>query len=85
MIHDAIARAICCPGGVCVKPEDCDKGKRTTIVNIPLAVEAVLKVTGEQLMHRWRAESMNVDKARWRSPGTEAEAQAGRYPHRGGE
>lgn len=79
MIHDALSRAICCPGGVCVKPEDCDRGKRATVVNIPAAVEAVLRV----LRAKWRAESMNVDKARWRSPSTEAEAQAGRYPDRG--
>jgi len=67
MIHDAIARAICCPGGTCVKPEDCDRTKRTTVVNIPLAVEAVLKVTGEQLRARWKAESFNVDQERWRA------------------
>lgn len=58
MIHDALSRAICCPGGTCVKPEDCDRGKRATVVNIPLAVEAVLKVTGEQLRARWKAESV---------------------------
>lgn len=67
MIHDAIAHAICCPGGNCVKPEDCDRTKRTTVVNIPLAVEAVLRVTGDQLRARWKAESMNVDQARWRT------------------
>jgi hypothetical protein len=62
MIHDAIARAICCPGGVCVKPEDCDRTKRATVVNIPAAVESVLSV----LRTKWRAESVNVDRERWR-------------------
>lgn len=78
MIHDAIARAICCPGGVCIKPEDCDRTKRATVVNIPAAVEAVLRV----LRAKWQAESMNVDRERWRVPRTEAEAQLGRYPNR---
>ena len=82
MIHDAISRAICCYSNPCKNPDDCQKHK-TTVVNIPRATESVLQVVGEQLMHRWRAESMNVDKARWRSPSTEAEAQAGRYPDRG--
>lgn len=60
MIHDAIARAICCPGGACVKPEDCDRTKRATVVNIPAAVESVLSV----LRAKWQAESMNVDRER---------------------
>lgn len=66
MIHDAIARAICCPGGTCVKPEDCDRGKRATVVNIPAAVESVLQVVREEAMAKWRAESMNVDRERSR-------------------
>lgn len=80
MIHDAIARAICCPGGRCVKPEACDRGGRTTVVNIPLAVESVLKVTGEQLMARWKAESFNVDRDRWRSADID---EAPNVPNRG--
>jgi hypothetical protein len=63
MIHDAISRAICCPGGTCVKPEDCDRGKRTTVVNIPLATEAVIRVYGDQVRHRWRELSEQQDAA----------------------
>ena len=66
MIHDAISRAICCPGGTCVKPEDCDRTKRTTVVNVPLATEAVIRVYGDQVRAKWKAESFNVDKERWR-------------------
>lgn len=55
MIHDAIARAICCPGGTCIKPEDCDRTKRSTVVNIPLATDAVLAQLPALLCERWRA------------------------------
>jgi hypothetical protein len=63
MIHDAIARAICCPGG-CLREQgdfdSCVSGRYDA------KAKAVLEVVREQAMAQWRAESMNVDRERWR-------------------
>lgn len=47
---DLISRAICCPGGQCVRPEACDRGNRTVVVNVPHATAAVSKLLCDQ----WR-------------------------------
>jgi hypothetical protein len=45
-----ICRAICCPSGVCIRPEACDSANRNVVVNIPHAAAAVSRL----LCDEWR-------------------------------
>ena len=52
MTQDEIARTICCPGGVCVRPERCFATARgeQTLVDVRTAATAV----HELYCRRWR-------------------------------
>lgn len=52
MTQDEIARAICCPGGVCIRPERCFATARgeQTLVDVRTAARAVSAL----LCQRWR-------------------------------
>jgi hypothetical protein len=50
-----ICRAICCPSGVCIRPERCDATNRNVPVNIPHAAAAVHRLLCEQ----WRSYPRN--------------------------
>jgi len=50
MTHEDLTRAICCPGGTCIRPEACDATRRNVPVDIPRAAAAV----HELLCRRWR-------------------------------
>jgi hypothetical protein len=50
MNPDTLRRAICCPGGTCVRPEACDRNNRNVVVNVPLAATAVAQL----LCEGWR-------------------------------
>lgn len=52
MTQDEIARTICCPGGVCVRPERCFASAlgEQTLVDVRTAARAV----HELLCRRWR-------------------------------
>lgn len=54
--QDDLARAICCPGGTCIRPEACDRASRNVVVNVPLAAKAV----HELLCRRWREWPRNI-------------------------
>jgi hypothetical protein len=50
MTLEQLARAICCPSGVCIRPEACDATNRNVVVNIPHAAAAVSRL----LCDEWR-------------------------------
>lgn len=56
MLHDRVARVICCPGTECCSPGDCyamDRS-RSQLVDIHKAADAVIREMPRLLCDQWR-------------------------------
>ena len=70
MTHDDLARAICCPGGVCIRPEACfarDRN-RSHLVDIHSAAAAVAEMHA-RAVHEACAATIRAVQDAWKARG----------------